>query len=270
MKEFDMSDKDDKKQTELVGAHVRIFRRGDRWYANFQHDGKQCRVALKTTNKKEARRKAVQIDADLCRGNYEIQTKAPSVSDVIDTYREYLVAEDRAVKTLKKYDHCFKLIRDLVARRKVKSILDVNLAFVDAFRAERKNAGAHSKTIHVDTVVLRQIVNFALARGLITRDPLKGLKLKKPKPTPQPCWSPTEVETIISTANDTHRPALTMLADTGMRVGEIKHLTWADIDFENGITHVRPKEGWKPKSGDIRVIPMTPRIRAPSMSWGRT
>lgn len=257
-----MPKKAEKTDTELVGAHVRIFRRGARWYANFQNEGKQRRLALKTTNKKEARRKAVQIDAELCRGEYEIATRAPTIEEVIQAYRKHLVAEGRAERTLKKYDHAFWLVRNLADRRKAKSVLALNLTFVDAFRAQRKQDGSQPKTIHNDTVLIRQMVNFALARGLINKDPLKGLKLKKPKPTPQPCWNSDEVEVILLAASEVHRPALTMLADTGMRVGELKHLTWADIDLDNGIIHVRPKEGWKPKTGDIRVIPMSPRVKS--------
>ncbi len=41
-----------------------------------------------------------------------------------------------------------------------------------------------------------------------------------------------------------------------MRMGELRHLTWADIDFTNGVIHVREKPGWKPKTDDMRVIPM--------------
>ncbi len=47
-----------------------------------------------------------------------------------------------------------------------------------------------------------------------------------------------------------------MLVETGMRVGELKWLTWDDVDFERNVIHIRPKEGWNPKTGDQRVIPM--------------
>src|SRR5580765_5486395 len=53
-----------------------------------------------------------------------------------------------------------------------------------------------------------------------------------------------------------------VLADTGMRVGELRHLTWDDVDFANKVLHVRPKDDWKPKTGDQRSIPMSERVRA--------
>ena len=34
---------------------------------------------------------------------------------------------------------------------------------------------------------------------------------------------------------------------------ELRHLTWEDVDFGRNVLHVRPKDGWQPKTGDKRV-----------------
>jgi integrase/recombinase XerD len=46
-----------------------------------------------------------------------------------------------------------------------------------------------------------------------------------------------------------------------MRAGELKHLTWDDVDFERGVLHIRPKDDWQPKTGDIRAVPISPALR---------
>ena len=43
---------------------------------------------------------------------------------------------------------------------------------------------------------------------------------------------------------------------TGLRKGEIAHLEWSDIDFDNRVLHVQPKSDWTPKGGDARTIPL--------------
>lgn len=257
---------------ELIGEHVRIFERDGRWHANFQHQGRQVRQSLKTSSKKEARRKAIQIEAKLANNEFTIQTRAPSVAQVIDKYRQYLQTEGRAIKTMAKYEFAFKLFIDLAERRKVRSVLGVNQVFVDAFRAERKKdikAGADKngktaamKTVHNDTVLLRQLVNFAVRRGMIATDPLRGMKLARPKPTIQPFWSRAEMDQIIAAAGAGQRPVFIMLAETGMRIGEAKHLTWDDVDLANGVLLIQPKQGWQPKTGDARVVPMSPVVSA--------
>ena len=44
---------------------------------------------------------------------------------------------------------------------------------------------------------------------------------------------------------------------TGMRKGELKNLTWNDINFQLGIIFIQVKEGWNPKT-DERIIPISP------------
>jgi len=248
-------------QSEKVGEQVAIFLRGNKWYANFQDKGHQVRKALKTTSKKEARRKAIQLEAKLASNSYEASPKNVPVAFVIAKYREYLVAEGRSKKTMAKYNYAFGLIEGIAAARRVRSVREIDHSFVDAFRAMRANGGAARKTIHTDSVILRQVVNFALQRNLIREDPLRGYKLSRPKNTSQPFWSKETMEIIIAAAAEPQRSIFRVLAETGMRIGELKHLTPSDLDFENGVVHIRGKEGWRPKSGDTRVVPMSPTVR---------
>ena len=91
-------------------------------------------------------------------------------------------------------------------------------------------------------------------------DPLAGYRLRKPKPTPQPCWTPAEADAIVAAAPLEYRPYLTLLRETGCRASEAKYLTWADVDFNQNVIQIRAKDGWRPKSGDQRTIPMTNRL----------
>src|SRR3954471_18194947 len=113
---------------------------------------------------------------------------------------------------------------------------------------------AKPKTTHNDVTAIRQLVNFALRRQLIRNDPLAGLKLPKPKRSPQPYWSREQVEKIVRTSSPRYRSLFQFLADTGCRIGEARWLTWDDIDFDRSIAQIRAKDGWTPKTGDERVV----------------
>lgn len=102
---------------EPVGERVRIFARGGRWYANYQHEGRQVRRSLKTTSKKEARRRALLIEQDLLVGEHKRQPRSSLISEVVDQYVDHLQSEGRASKTVRKYQFCFKLLLDIVERR---------------------------------------------------------------------------------------------------------------------------------------------------------
>jgi hypothetical protein len=127
--------------SELIGDHVRIFQRGKIWYANFQLDHIQKRRSLRTHSKREARRRAIKLEAEILAGDCRNARQPPPIAQVIDEYRAHLRVLGRAKKTLSKYDYAFRRILDLAKRRKAHSILDVNLAFVDAFRADRVHGG---------------------------------------------------------------------------------------------------------------------------------
>jgi integrase len=245
---------------EQVGELIRIFQRGEKWYANFQADGKQHRQSLKTASKKEAWRRALIIERKIVNGEFHSSTKPPSVEQVIAQYEAYLKAENRAPKTLVKYTKVLERVVELAERLHRRNMLGIDLAFLDAFRQQRAVAERSPKTIYVESMIIRQLVNFALTRRLITTDPLRGVKIREPKPTRQPCWTPAQLDQILGASRPPQRDAFRILAETGLRVGELIWLTWDDIDFEHNVLQVRPKEGWKPKTGDQRAVPLSPRL----------
>lgn len=264
-----MTDKNDKIEYEQVGEIVRIFQRGNKWYVNYQFNGKQRRNSLKTTSKKEAHLRALAIERELVSGTFRTAQKPPTIEAVVAQYKTYLETEGRAARTLTKYTKIFDRIIDLAQRLHRRNILGIDLAFVDAYRQERAERDRAPKTIFTETIVIRQVMNFALRRKLISSDPLEGLKIREPKPTSQPCWTPDQVEQILATSLEMQKIAFTILADTGLRVGELQWLTWADVDSDRNVLHVRPKEGWTPKTGDQRAVPMSPRLRGLLASMAR-
>jgi integrase len=247
---------------EKVGEFVAIFPRGEIWYVNCQHGHRQTRRSLKTRSKKEARRKALVVEKEILAGEHCQPRRAPLLTDAVASYLDHLRSEGRSSKTMAKYEFCFALLLDVAARRRIRRLDQLDLQLVDQFRAERAAGGpkcrpAKPKTIHNDTVTVRQLVNFALQRRLIADDPLVNLKLAKPKRSPQPCWTREQVDRILQAAEMPHRAVLTFLAETGTRVGEAKWLTWEDIDIERRLVHIRPKVGWSPKSRDQRAVPIS-------------
>ncbi|MCE9534602.1 MAG: site-specific integrase [Planctomycetes bacterium] len=250
---------------ELVMDRVRIFLRGKTWYANFQHGKRQNRVSLKTGSKKEARRRAMQIEGKLETGRWEPEKKASSIADATEAYLNYIRTEERAEKTIVKYSRVMFRVNAFAVARRVSSLDSLDLQFLDAFRRQRVNEHTGKKvtkkTLYNESTIIRQLVNFAVSRKMLAADPLAGLKLEKPKPTPQPCWTYEELQKILAASPAVEKPAFILLSETGMRLGELQWLTWDDVDFDRNCFRIRPKEGWKPKSGDERMVPISELAR---------
>jgi integrase len=56
------------------------------------------------------------------------------------------------------------------------------------------------------------------------------------------------------------KPVATASAWTGLRIGELINLRWADVDLEKRVLHVRVQEEWKPKGLRDRVVPLHPSV----------
>ena len=82
---------------------MRIFCRGEIWYANFQHQGKQCRQSLKTRSKKEARIRAMRLESDLRDGEFRCSSASPLIVEAVDDYLAVLKMDGRAKNTIDRY-----------------------------------------------------------------------------------------------------------------------------------------------------------------------
>ena len=58
----------------------------------------------------------------------------------------------------------------------------------------------------------------------------------------------------------TVRSSATALWQVPQPLGEAQWLAWSDVDFKANVVHVRAKDGWKPKTGDERAVPMSPKL----------
>jgi len=217
--------------------------------------GKQHRVSLKTTSKKEARRRGLQIEADLDAGRWQPSPATSTVAEAITAYRDYLRAEERAPKTLNKYDKVFNRLADLAQQRKISDLSGINLKFIDAYRRRRTDEGAQAKTAAQRRSLF---ASWLTSRCHETCSPtIKGLKLKKPKPTPQPCWTLEQMQQILAASPEDIRPACCCWPRPGCAFGEMSWLSWDDVDTRANILRIQPKVGWKPKTGDQRAVPLT-------------
>lgn len=248
---------------EKLNDYVSIYQRNEKWYANIQWHGNQIRRSLKTASKKQAQLNALALARKLMEEKAPVRQQRASIAEVSDAFLEWKRNEGLAPKSLKKYKFALKEAVSLATRLKLKHIHQINPRFMDRYHAERKENGNKPKTIFGYLVIVRGMIRFALSRQYLTADPLAGYKIKKPKPTPQPCWAIDEVEQILVRAKRLpHRDVYVVLADTGMRVGELVHLTWDDVDYQRNVILIRAKKEWKPKTGDARAIPMSDRVRS--------
>jgi integrase len=251
-------------EVQQVGSKVRIFlRNGSRCYhAAWCQNAKEKVQSLRVRNLKEAQKKALVLDEQLARGCPEIQSKPSTLESAAEEYLRFLASENRAPSTLKRYKP--ELARWVEFCRSECSAIrvdQISKRHLDLYRAKRKEEGIAESTRYHESILIVQFGNYLERAGLVERNPFSAHRLKRPRPNEQPCYTAAQLEAVLLAAKEPERAMFAVLAFSGMRVGELRHLTWDNIDSERGFIHVVPKEGWETKNHRPRLIPMHERVK---------
>ena len=67
-------------------------------------------------------------------------------------------------------------------------------------------------------------------------------------------YTENELSLMWKAAKPEEKIRLQFFVASGLRRGEVAHLTWDDIDLNTGIARVTPKAGWKPKNRRSREV----------------
>lgn len=242
-----------------VGEHVTVYRRGKRgmWTAEFRREGKHCRQSLKTSNKKNAVRRALQIEHELSTGTFKPPAPKTRISEAKQQYLSFLGVERRAEKTIVRYDGELKAFNAFCEGHGIERAAQVTPSLADAYRAERLKTH-HPRTVHHETMVIKSWLRWCENRQLISENPLRGYRVSKPISQPKPAPTLAEVQKILAVATPQRLLLFAVLAFTGMRVGDLRRLRQEDVDRRAGWFHVVSRPGAETKTRQSRRIPIHP------------
>ncbi len=257
------------REYERIGERVSIFLNGRVWYANWQEGPKQKRQTLGTRNHDVARQKARALEGQLS-GAVPRQAGTFDIAGVVQAYLDVQESNDRAVKTMMKYRDVLNRFAAHCRDAGVRLMHAISVQTIDNFAVRRRRDGMAAKTVYTELTIVRQWLNFAVTRRMLTMSPVAGTKLVKPKPGPRDYWRQNELDAIVDAAKGPYKAAYLLMAETGMRVGEVIHLTHDDLilDGPTPVAHIRAKDvvpgekPWRPKNGEERAVPLSPRAVA--------
>lgn len=122
---------------------------------------------------------------------------------------------------------------------------------------------------------LRSIISCAQERGLVQHNVARDVKLRRSERHDPDRVFPTkdEIRLLIAKAPARYKPLIMTALFTGLRMSELRGLTWDAIDFERSIIKVRKRADRycqmgnpKSKSGK-RDIPMGPQLASVLKEW---
>ncbi len=101
----------------------------------------------------------------------------------------------------------------------------------------------------------------AIKCNYLKENPTSGVHKLKVTDAKKPRFlTEEEVKKLLENCGEYLYPIFFTFLNTGIRLGELIHLTWNDVDLKQKKVHIVSKEFWNPKTGE-RTIPMNNEIR---------
>jgi integrase len=191
--------------------------------------------------KQEAARKLREVIKELERGNTVEQMRAQSHRLTVGAYLEewLLLIAGRVPRTHVDYHYALQpIIKEFGPVR----LVELSPRMIAGYFAT--HPVRHSWKTHL---VLRFALKQAVTQGLLARNPTDGFKGPKRPPSNNDVLTPDEVAAVLKECEkDIVIGALVTTALlTGMRLGELRALTWRDIDFKTGLVSVTKGATWE-------------------------
>jgi len=145
----------------------------------------------------------------------------------------------------------------------IHSIGCITASMIESFRAKRlKDKGYQKTTLKPATMnrqlaLLKHMFSLAVREGWLDRNPVSLVKLQRENNARDRILDPEEFAKLQQHSAP-HIQAMNVCAyQTGMRLGEILHLTWERVDFKTGFIQLRAEDT---KTDEARIIPLTPEL----------
>jgi integrase len=122
---------------------------------------------------------------------------------------------------------------------------------VEEFVAELVGEALTPTTVRNHFYSLRRAFRTAVDRGFMSTSPCEGVKLPRLREFPVPWISPKDLDRLLQKVVADARPEITLLAETGLRLGELLALDWGDVPTD--LSGVTVKAG---KTGRTRFVPL--------------
>ena len=203
-----------------------MIKRGKKYYANFRYDGKLIRKVLSPN---------LQVAKTMLR-DLRMKVYKESVGDIGNDLgiAELVEAWFRSIQqtvgasTLTRYR---QNISNMLRLLPVEKVDQLNLDVLDDFREVRLAEGVKSSTVNKDVAALITMLNWAVHRGKIGSNPIKGLKKLPEFKKESRAISVQEAKQILEHSNEFWRRIWYAYFTTGLRKMELANLLFTDIDW---------------------------------------
>ncbi len=247
--------------------YQRIGKRGKRtWYADYTYQGRRYRKKI-GPSKKLAELALADIELRIMRGELNLSMTEVKLNDFLKEFDEFSKV-NHAQSSYVRYKNIFANFEQfLEMRNQSMNLSQLTPKLFEEYKVWRRttplNKGiiAKSNTVNMELKTLRTLMNYAIKWEYLKVNPTRGVNKLKVNDARMPRFlTKDEIKLLLDNCGEELYPIFFLLLNTGMRLGELKYLTWNDIEIEQRRIKIQAKEYWSPKTGE-RVIPMSESVQ---------
>lgn len=245
-----------------MGTRTHLFSRptqsGKTWYVGWRDKNGKYQRKKVGRSRTLAKKLAGDIEAKLERGEAGLEKKDYPIAKFFPEYQKR--TEPRLSTSYHKrngeaFDHFLRFL-DVAKHGHIKRLSQMTPALMEEYQAFRmKEAAPRTKkpitkrTVNIEVSTLKTALNKAVKWDLIVFNPMQGIEpLKEDDSKVIRALTADEAGRLLEAAEGWLRPVLLTAMYAGLREGELIHLEWDDVDFQQGMIRIRRKPGWNPKS----------------------
>jgi len=232
-------------------------KKGTVWLLDYYVNGQRKVESLGRITEKKAMDIFAQTRTEILEGKHPILKNYKKILffDICEEFLQWSRAHKRSylrdeglVKNLKFYFRNVPLYK--ITRREVEQYIAWRIT------QKKKNGKPISKaTVNREVACLRRIWNKCIEWGKARNNPVSRMKMF-PEERKLRFFSEAELEKLLAHASKNLKPIIIVAVLTGMRSGELRHLTWKNINFDLGLIYLEHT-----KSGKIAKIRMSDTVR---------
>lgn len=239
--------------------------------------GKRRTVTCKSME--AARKERIRIETEILHGSHT----AMAATATVKTAAEQWVADIKRRAALKQMSattaagYSGYVRRYLIAEKGSQKLTQITGPALQSWFDDlqlREVGAVQPPTLVRIRLVTSQVLAFAQRRGWLMHNPMKtfGVKIPSARAPKEEFLDKEIVRTVLATATGEMAVIANTLVFTGLRSGELRALTWRNVDFTKGVLRVRQAASIKdikdPKTkAGIRDVPLAPRVSALLREW---
>lgn len=234
-----------------------LQKRGLVWYARYRDEsGRERWKSLETNSKEIASAKLAKVIEAVEKHEVGWRLQPKPIHDYLLEYLAICEAEH----SKKTYRHEKQILYEFIKFCGVQYLHQITPDRIEAYKVKRAREVSKS-TVNRTITVVKAFLNRAVALGFIERNPAQFVKKLKEEQQQIKFLGDEEIRKLLDAASPRVRQMITVFLHTGMRLGELAHLRWQDVDFRHNLIHIRNQPDWNTKNHKPRVLPMHEIVR---------